>query len=293
MSVGSSVADGTVVSEACAAVGLDSSGLDLLHHHATGVYLHRAAHVVLRVNRGKDRERARTAVAVARWLVELGFPATAPLDVPQPVEIDDCSITFWHYYPQADRSAPEPAALGKLLRQLHELPSPSIALPRYQPLTRLGTVLERSTCLPEDDRTWLVNRRAELLDQYDTITTELGVGFIHGDAYPGNLLWNGDQAILGDWDEVAIGPRELDLTNTHQGVRFGRTPTQLRAFNSAYGWDVSQWTGFPILREMRDLHTLAVYIERATAGDDAAATELGHRLGTVRAADAGAAWHSA
>ncbi|MEV4927880.1 phosphotransferase family protein [Streptomyces roseoverticillatus] len=58
---------------------------------------------------------------------------------------------------------------------------------------------------------------------------------MHGDAYPGNTLWDGESVRLGDWDEAATGPRELDLANTHQGARFGRTPAAIDAFTSAYG----------------------------------------------------------
>lgn len=120
----------------------------------------------------------------------------------------------------------------------------------------------------------------------------LGEGFIHGDAYPCNMLWDGDHAVLGDWDEVAHGPRELDLVNTHQGARFGRDLAERKAFTAAYGWDVTSWSGFPTLRAMRDLHTLAVYIERSDSGDALAATELQHRLTTLRHGDAMARWRA-
>lgn len=56
---------------------------------------------------------------------------------------------------------------------------------------------------------------------YARLDFPLGYGWIHGDAYPGNTLWDSDEALLADWDEVGTGPRELDLVNTHQGARFG------------------------------------------------------------------------
>ncbi len=115
---------------------------------------------------------------------------------------------------------------------------------------------------------------------------------IHGDAYPGNTLWDGDRAILGDWDEVAFGPRELDLINTHQGARFGRGLTERTAFSDAYGWDATRWSGYPTLRAMRDLHTLAAYIERGQT-DPRAAAELRHRIRTLRDRDLAARWRAA
>ncbi|MGW7488995.1 phosphotransferase family protein [Streptomyces sp. NPDC054786] len=80
----------------------------------------------------------------------------------------------------------------------------------------------------------------ELLDAYAHLDFPLGQGLVHGDAYPGKTLRDGSAATLGDWDEAAIGPRETDLANTFQGVRFGRTPAQLRAFSDAYGYDLAR-----------------------------------------------------
>lgn len=284
--------DHAALSTACSAAGLDSSSLSLLHRHATSVYLLASAAVVARVSRGEDRRRARTAVTAVRWLVDQGFPATAPLDTAQPVDVGDTVVTFWRYYPQNGRPSPEPAALGAILRQLHQLSAPPVALRRYQPLARLGTVLAGPTRLPEAEREWLYQRRAELLADYDQLRSTLGVGFIHGDAYPGNMLWDGDKAILGDWDEVANGPRELDLVNTHHGARLGRGASQREAFTAAYGWDVTTWSGFPTLRAIRDLHTLAAYIERSNAGDGPATAELQHRVTSLLRGDVTAQWRT-
>jgi aminoglycoside phosphotransferase (APT) family kinase protein len=273
---------------------LDSSSLSALHHHATAVYVLTSLDVVVRVSRGEDRRHARSAIATASWLAEQDVPVTAPVRLDQPVEVEDVAVTFWRYYPQEpDRPRPGAGALGSILRQLHELPAPPLELPRYQPLTRLGAVLAGPTRLAEADHVWLDQRRQELLAQYSQLNSTLGEGFIHGDAYPGNTLWARDRVILGDWDEVATGPRELDLINTHQGARMGRSQAERDAFTAAYGWDVTTWDGYPTLRAMRDLHTLAAFIERGAAGDQAAADEVEHRIRTLRIGDTDARWHSA
>ena len=131
-----------------------------------------------------------------------------------------------------------------------------------------------------------------LLGEYERLDFPLGHGWIHGDAYPGNTLWDGDRALLADWDEVGTGPRELDLANTHQGTRFGRPQAERAAFAAAYGYDLTAWPGFPVLREMRDLHTLGSYMRLADAGNERAAIELGWRLDTLKRDDAGAQWHA-
>ncbi|MGH3601349.1 MAG: hypothetical protein ACRDQH_13935, partial [Pseudonocardiaceae bacterium] len=84
----------------------------------------------------------------------------------------------------------------------------------------------------------------------------------------------------------------LDLVNTHQGARCGRTQTERSAFNAAYGYDVTAWPGFPALREMRDLHTLGSYIRLADTGNEQAATQLDFRIDTLKRGDANALWNA-
>lgn len=285
--------DDTILRTACARVGLDASTARLLHQHATGIWLLPADRIVARISRSPDdRGRIARAVTITRWLAAQDFPATMPADVDQPVELSAASVTFWHYYLQVDRTPPGAAALGRLLRQLHQLPHPPVPLDDYMPLVRLGHALAGDTPLAGDDLAWLAERRLELVDAYGELRSELGVGWIHGDAYPGNTLWSGEQVILGDWDEVASGPRELDLVNTHQGVRMGRSEADRRAFTDAYGWDVTAWSGFLVLRQIRDLHTLGAYIDRAGHGDALATNELNHRVRTLRVGDTTAQWHA-
>ena len=128
------------------------------------------------------------------------------------------------------------------------------------------------------DRRWLPAAVDQALEDYSRLDFPLGHGLLHGDAYPGNTLWDGARALLGDWDEAAFGPREIDLANTFQGVRFGRTEAELSAFAHGYGYDPRPWPGLATLTTMRDLHTLGSFIRRADRGDAAAAAQLALRL---------------
>lgn len=280
------------VLDAARHVGLDATAVEPLWEHASSLFLLSPARVVGRVSRDvQNQQRARTSLAVTRWLVAQGFPATAPAEVEQPVSLGPATITFWRYYPQGDRARPSAAALGAMLRVLHRLPTPPVELPVYPPLQTLGEAIEHSTSVSDEDREWLAARRAELLGRYRSLSFPLGVGFIHGDAYPGNTLWDGDRPLLGDWDEVGIGPRELDLVNTHQGARLGRSAAERQRFTDAYGYDVTAWSGFRVLREMRDLHTLASYIRLADAGSEYARNQLLLRLDTLKAGEDQAQWN--
>ncbi|MFE9997507.1 phosphotransferase family protein [Streptomyces avermitilis] len=274
----------------CRASGLTDHSLVPLHHHATPVFLLAAEGVVVRVSPASQQQRLATAVSLTRWLVANHFPATEPVDVPQPVAYTPYVVTFWRHCPQPEHGAPPPGRLGELLRTLHSLPSPPVSLPRHQPLASLRATVEASTYLAPSDRAWLMERRRELLQAYEQLEFPLGHGHIHGDAYPGNTLWDGEGVRLGDWDEAAFGPREIDLANTFQGVRFGRTAGQLDDFSKRYGYDIRQWSGLSILCEIRDLHTLGSFIRRADQGDTAAAQQLSYRVKTLKNMDAQAQW---
>jgi aminoglycoside phosphotransferase (APT) family kinase protein len=136
----------------------------------------------------------------------------------------------------------------------------------------------------------VLDRADDLLAAYHALDFPLDRGHIHGDAYPGNLLWDGPRALLGDWDETSTGPRELDLVNTYQGVRFGRTEQQLDEFANAYGYDLTRWPGFTVLRSIRDLHTLGTYLYRGNQGDETARHQVTRRLETLRHDDLTARW---
>lgn len=103
-------------------------------------------------------------------------------------------------------------------------------------------------------------------------------------------MWDGARVRLGDWDEAATGPCELDLANTIQGARFGRSPERIRDFTDQYGYDLTDWTGLPVLIRLRDLHTLGSFIRRADRDDSRAAQELSSRIGTLQRNDSRTLW---
>ncbi|NNH69060.1 phosphotransferase [Nocardia uniformis] len=265
----------------------------MLRAHSNSVYLLPHEHAVARISHHEHRGlRARASVTLTRWLADQHIPVTEPL-VDEAVEVEDATVTFWRHYPQPQDSRPSFVGLGEALRALHSLPRPPISLPTYTPLLGLTTELQRSDYLDIADHRWLSDRVEQLRSAYAELNSALGVGMVHGDAYVGNTLRGpGGTVLLGDWDEAAIAPRELDLANTFQGARFGNSRADLDEFVRGYGWDVREWDGFAVLREMRDLHTLSGYIRRSRRGDQRAERELCHRLDSLRRGDPGATWHA-
>ena len=285
---------------ACAQVGLTPRSIRLLRHFANAVFLVDAeTAVVARVAYKEGATgRARTAVEFTRWLASEHFPVTLPINFPgrdQPLSFSDgtteAAVSFWAYYPQPSSTIiPADHLLG---RQLHGLTPPqAIPLPVYEPLRTMRRDLSDADLDPRTIR-WLQERVDLLLHQYALLDFPLGVGLIHGDLYAGNLLHSKTPpgVILGDWDSVAIGPREIDLIPTFGAARFGAPSSRLDGFASGYGYDIRRWSGFDTLRAIWELSTLTALIGLAPTRP-ASAHELAYRISTIRSEDTEAIWQA-
>lgn len=289
---------------AAALFGLNAHGVRLLRLHSSAVYHLPSNRAVARVTPAGigNGERVDIAVKITRWLSDRGFPTVEPLDGDQPITVEDetggMTVSFWHYLPQPEPyQRPPAAALGTLIRTLHSLVDPPVALPSVRPMDRLKNSieldLERPTpALDASSRAFLLSRIDELLHAYDHLGTPLGRGLIHFDAHTGNVLHSKDGYVLSDWDGAGIGPREWDLVVTASYARFGLPAVDRAAFADAYGYDITTWPEWVILRDMRELHSLGSYIRVAPAKPVAAA-ELQHRIQTLRSGDRTRRWNAA
>jgi aminoglycoside phosphotransferase len=266
--------------------GLDARGARLIRLFATAVYHLPAADAVARialVTSPDSVARLDTSVQVTRWLTGIGFPCVEPLPVEQPVSGNGCVVTFWRFLAQ-DGPEPVPPDLGRLLRRLHGLGPPPVALPAYRPLVSARRAIASSRAIDEEERAWLGERCEQLLDAYGQLIFQLPAGMIHGDAYRGNLLRDEQRVVLADWDAVSTGPREVDLIPTLQATRFGLPDDQRDAFVGAYGQDIQSWDGYSVLRDIRELSTLTALLRDGHV-DAAAQRELRIRLRSLRTGD--------
>jgi len=290
-----------VLAIACAEAGFPARAR-LLRHFANAVYLLDGVPVVARVGYGPDAAgKAATAVAVTRWLAKQRFPVTEPVTLPsgaeQPIVVAghgrDVAVSFWRYYPQPDDGWPNTTTLGRIARHLHDLPAPPVTLADYRPLRSLHAALTDARH-DSTGRDWLLGRVADLREAYSELDFPLGRGFIHGDVYTGNLLWvtaGGETAVvLGDWDSVCVGPRELDLIPTYHEPRFGVDPATVNAFAAAYGHDLRDWHGYRTLYDIRELSTLTALVRLAPTSP-ASARELAHRLDSLKNRRHTVTWH--
>ena len=286
--------------QASTAAGLDAAGAKLIHHYSNAIYLLPAHNAVARVTYGHDAaERVAHSQAVTRWLArERGFPATQPLEDTSPVTVNGLVVSFWAYYRQPDGAAPLTSGdLAVLLRLLHQAGPPPVPVPAWVPLTSLHATAEDrqlSVALTDDERAWIVTRIAEVRDKIEGLEWPLGTGLIHGDAWAGNLLhYPGARpagAVLGDWDWVSTGPREIDLIPTwHAVARYGKPASRISDFIRRYGYDLGQWEGYPVLMAMRDLVQLSGPIRRAPESEPHRRL-LRERLDSLRCADTTSIW---
>lgn len=292
-----------ILSHVAAQLGLDAAGARPLRLHDASTFLLPVEELVLRLNTasGETLGRAMKALQLTAWLATRDFPAVRPA-ITEPVTIDDRVVTVWHAV------APRPpgtsrgvhTALGRLVKDLHQLPDPPVVLPAADPLARLRAALDIDSrraqpVLNGGDHGFLAHRVQDLDAQYRLLTFPLGVGLIHNDAHPGNVLPASAAKygyLLTDWEGACIGPREMDVVLTGApGSRFGDAEEDRLAFSAAYGYDITTWPPYQILRDIRDLHSLAGHI-RAAPNYLAARNELSIRIRSLREDDRTVRWRA-
>src|ERR1700722_17908255 len=271
--------------QACASVGLDQDGARLLRLGSNAVY-HLKTPVIVRVSRpGTDIIPVRRSVAVARWLQQVDYPAVRVIDVDQPVITDGYIVTFWESVSDdGDQFAATPE-IAAVLARLHHLTVPAdLDLPPLDPFANAAPRINATAWLPPGDRSFLLEKLDELQAGYAGLEVALPQGVIHGDASIGNVLRDRQGApVLIDLDGFAIGPREWDLVLTAIYYdSFGwHTRQEYEDFARVYGYDIMQWAGYPVLREIREFLMVTWLIQKATE-DPRARLEAPRRMHDLR-----------
>jgi aminoglycoside phosphotransferase (APT) family kinase protein len=272
--------------QACVTVGLDPDGARLLRLGSNAVY-HLKAPVIVRISRpGSDVGPVRRSVAVARWLESADYPAVRVIDVDQPVVAEGHVVTFWQSVSDDGDQFATTSEIAAVLAALHRLTVPEdLHLPPLDPFANATERIDVNTWLTPDDRAFLTATLARLQDAYAKLEFVLPQGVIHGDASVGNVLCDAQGApVLIDLDGFAIGPREWDLVLTAMYYdSFGwHTREEYEDFSRVYGYDVRQWPGYPVLREVREFLMVTWVMQKAP--DDAWATaEAAKRITALRA----------
>jgi thiamine kinase-like enzyme len=236
---------------------------------------------------GRSESDAAKEVRVAEWLADADLPAVRLADGHTvPIQASGFSVTFWEFLNEAD--APATALdLAGVLRGLHTLPaSKSLNLPTFEPMPKVRERISNARGGPvsENDIEFLEKRRADLEEAYAELDFSLPVGVIHGDAHPGNLLRTTDgEILLIDFEDFAWGPREWDISVT--AVRYQAfgwlNRSEYDSYAETYGFDPLSWSGFPVMRAIRELNMTTWLMQQVDDSDDIA-TEVATRIADLR-----------
>jgi aminoglycoside phosphotransferase (APT) family kinase protein len=276
-----------LLEKACAVGGISAENANLLRLGSNAVY-HLMAPVIARISReDADLDQARRTVAVARWLEYVGYPAVRALDIDQPIVVDGHAVTFWQSVSKDGEQYATVAEVAEVLAWLHRLPAPAPADLYLRPLAPFEDARKRiaaNAWLSPRDREFLTEYVAIMQDKYARLEFVLQPGIIHGDAGIGNVLHDFDgNPVVIDLDGFAVGPREWDLALTAIYYdSFGwHTLQEYETFVRVYGFDIMQWSGYPVMRAVRELLMVTWVIQKA--GEDArVAAEASKRIAALR-----------
>ncbi|TDV50861.1 aminoglycoside phosphotransferase family protein [Actinophytocola oryzae] len=274
----------------CAVAGLDPAGATLIKCTANAVFRLASAPVVVRIGASTAlRHRVEKVVHVATWLAEHDVPAVRLLPgVPQPVQYDGYVATIWEAVPSGGKR-PRGRDLGKLLRRIHDLPQPASWLPEWRPLADVRARIGEAD-LDAADLAFLQDRYDDVADQLSHLDFPSPPSLVHGDAHLGNLIASPAGPVLCDFDSSSYGPPEWDLTPLAVGVvRFGEPAGRYRELVRTYGLDVTRWSGFAVLRAVRELKLITSVLPIIGSRPEVSA-ELFRRMADVRSGNTSARW---
>ncbi|MFJ6661336.1 phosphotransferase enzyme family protein [Streptomyces sp. NPDC091377] len=255
-----------ILKTACGQLGIDATDAEVLWQGENTIY-RLPGSVVVRIARVGQHEAAAREIHVARWLAENGVATVEALPLEQPLLVESRPVTFWKELPPHRPGTPVETAT--ILRQLHDLPVPDArSFGRLAPFVRLRERLSTATALIPDDREWLLRHLASLEGRWaDGLPAGLSETAVHGDLWSGNLAVSDDGMVrLLDLERFSIGRPEWDLVSTAiKYTSFNMIgENDYHAFVDTYGFDVTEWPGYPLLRDIRELRMMSYLAQLAT-----------------------------
>jgi aminoglycoside phosphotransferase len=254
-----------ILDTACGAVGLSAVGAEPIRFGENAIF-RLPGRKVARIARPGQQMAARREVAVSRWLNASGITAVAALtQVPQPVEVEGHSVTFWEELPAHHYGSL--AQVAATLKALHSLPVPDdVPLGQLDPFVRLPERIAEAVTVTDDDRAWLQARARELHARWTALPSGMPACVVHGDARTGNIVQTADgEVVMLDLERCSVGPPEWDLVST--AVRYATygsiTEPEYQAFCAAYGTDVMVSDRFTVLRDIRELRMTSFVAQQA------------------------------
>lgn len=231
-----------------------------------------------------------------RWLKSTGLAVPAPLLAVDSHELFGAPFLVIEYIDGAPNFAPQIAPesieqMAKQLLRIHRAPlsGQPESLPAYVPrfVHQRDSVYPDPSLRPTEIRDAL--SRAWLSRSTDA------VGLLHGDYWPGNLLWNGGDLIgVVDWEEACMGDPLTDLAITRLDLLWAFGIEAMHAFTACYAalssldlHDLPLWDLDAALRPVFNLEEWAAASPNAGNADDSyARMRAGHQTFVHLAFDA-------
>lgn len=269
---------------ACQRAGLPAVGAELIRIGSNAVFRVDGTTVARVAPSTGHQANAQKQIDVARWLARVDYPAVRALDVPQPLEADGRIVTFWESVAPDTRYAPI-GDVARLIRTLHDLDAPSgLNLPMLHPFGAPGDRLPELVAIPAEDSQLLHERIEWARTRFLDLPYVLPRGIVHGDANVGNVLVDpSGRAVLIDLDGFSVGPREWDLVQTALFAdRLGwHTHQEYDEFVEVYGYDLTTWSGYEDLADMREV-AMTTWLCRKAGDSAATAAEARKRVDAIR-----------
>ncbi|MDX3077322.1 aminoglycoside phosphotransferase family protein [Streptomyces sp. MI02-7b] len=281
-----------ILRQACEVADVDPDGIEILRFGDHVVFRLDGGRIVSRVGRSPDRlPSVRREVAVAEWLAAEGYPAARLVTgAEQPVVVQGHPVTFWAGLANGDTYA-STGEMGVLLRRLHDLKPPPFLLPPLQPFDKVAQRLKRAA-IPDATRAFLRSLVDDLAAEYDRLRFAFPAGHLHGDFNVGNVLRDADgRPKIVDLDGFVTGPREWDLMQTAMYYdSFGwHTESEYADFVTGYGFDVREWSGYTVLRSIREL-LMITWLSQNAGTNPRAAEEVEKRVESLRSGGSRRDW---
>ena len=184
------------------------------------------ARVPMTFTRLRGRNWIERELELTRFLARSGAAIAGPCRsvAPGPYERDGFLVTLWEYV-EHDRERPLDARrAGEALREVHErlAAAPARGLQHFAWLEEIETLVGLLR-LSSAERSLFRDALAASRARVESL--DLALQPIHGDAHLGNVLRGPAGPLWSDFENVCLGPRELDLACTEIRARSrGREP---------------------------------------------------------------------
>ena len=286
------VTSSAILAKACRLANYHADDAELIRLGENAIFHLKREGLVARIARGLDvLADAKKEIRVANWLVSESIGTAAPADIEQPLIVNQHPVTFWRYVENLGTEATT-SELGTVLRRLHALEPPkSLELPQNDIFGRVSERIDRACDIPQADRDFLRGNLEDLRSRYGRLTFPLRQSAVHGDAHTGNLLRLPDGATaLIDLERFAYGQPETDLIVTAIDRNMGWcTEREYQEFVEAYGFDVTGWDGYPVVRAISELK-MTTWLMQNVGHSVAIDEEIRMRLNDLRRPEAPRHW---